>query len=259
VTALDRLVEAVDELVQPRIHREPYIKRVGATWVHDRHVTHVASLLDQLEQAVEPSGSTLAGHRVPGSAPALRIEAMNVLLVIDTEVSQAVQLWLGEERDSIAANLRALVGLASELGVLDQRDLAKGARRWRTMAAIVTGWEVPAQQLDNTCPLCAARGSLRVRLDTEAASGTGYCTECHETWDETTIGLLANHIKAENGELSTENASRPHRPSVLPVRQPPMWRATCPACEWVWLGTWRAAALRAAEEHREQWQMEVGA
>lgn len=205
-TSLEKLTDAVNELTQPRTHREglspdqaPLHARTRKP-IHGAVVTTVLSLLDQLELAVEPSGSTSAGHRVPGSTPAARMDAINALLVIDTEVSQAVGVYLDEERPTIAANLRALVGLACELGPLDQKDLARMAGRWHTMAAIVTGWEVPPRRLHNTCPLCAAKGSLRIRVDVNSGSGTGLCVECQETWDEATIGLLAEHIRAENGE-----------------------------------------------------------
>jgi hypothetical protein len=208
-THLEKITDYVNELTQPRTHREgltpdmaPLDAETGRP-IHGAVVTRVVSLLDQLEIAVEPSGSTSAGHRVPASTPAARMDAINALLVIDTEVSQQTQLWLDEERPTIAANLRALVGLACELGPLDQKALARWVTRWHTMAAIVTGWEVPPRRLANTCPLCAARGSLRVRVDVGTRGGTALCVECQETWDETTIGLLAAHIRAENNEDDT--------------------------------------------------------
>ena len=208
MTPLERLVEAVDELTMSRTHVEPYSRLVGQTWVHERWPTQVESLLAQLERCIEPSGSTSGGHRVPGSTPAARMDAINALLVIDAEVTQTVGVYLDEDRATIAANLRALVGLATELGEPDQRDLAKQARRWRTMAALVTGWEVPATRLtQNTCPLCAARGSLRVRVDANAGTGTALCVECHETWDETTVGLLAEHVRWENNDHEREETA----------------------------------------------------
>jgi hypothetical protein len=206
-TSMEKITDSVNELTRSRTHREPYSQHLGGTWVHDRWPTEVPSLLDQLEQAVEPSGSTHAGHRVPGSTPAARMDAINALLVIDTEVSQQVKLYLGEERPTIAGNLRALVGFAVEVGPLDQRALARYTRRWHTMAAIVTGWEVPARVLHNTCPLCAVLGSLRVRVDVNTGSGTALCVECQETWDEATIGLLAEHVRAENRENELEESA----------------------------------------------------
>ena len=205
-TNLEKITDAVNALTRPRRHREGLapnqapLDAISLKPIHGAVVTDVLSLLDQLEVAVEPSGSTSAGHRVPSSTPAARLDAINALLVIDTEVSQQVQLFIGDERPSIADNLRALVGLACELGPLDQKALARYACRWQVMAGLVTGWEVPARRLHNTCPLCAAKGSLRVRVDVDTGSGTGLCVECHETWDESTIGLLAQHIRAENSD-----------------------------------------------------------
>lgn len=205
-TSLEKVTDAVNELTQPRTHREALnpdqapISVRGGKPLHGAVITRVASLLDQLEQAVEPSGSTSAGHRVPASTPAARMDAINALLVIDNEVSQQVSVFLDAERPTLTDNLRALVGIAAEVGPLDQKVLARYAKRWHTMAAIVTGWEVPAMTPRGTCPLCSSRGALRVRVEVHVGTGTGLCVECHETWDETTIGLLAEHIRAENRE-----------------------------------------------------------
>jgi Zn-finger nucleic acid-binding protein len=46
------------------------------------------------------------------------------------------------------------------------------------------------------CPVCDVRRSLRVNLSLQ----TALCVECREVWDSTTIGLLAEHIRAENME-----------------------------------------------------------
>ena len=205
-TPLERIADAVHELTTPRSHREPLApdqapRNAGTgTPIHGAGVTHGASLLAQLEQAIEPSGSTSAGHRVPTSTPAARMAAMNALLVIDTEVSHTVLIHLGHERPTLAANLHALVGAATGLAGSDLKGLAYYATRWHTMAAIATGWEVPPVRLHNTCPLCTLRDTVLIRLDPQRNTGTAYCAECHETWDETTIGLLAEHVRAENRE-----------------------------------------------------------
>ena len=118
------------------------------------------------------------------------------------------------------------------------------------MAAIVTGWEVPPRRLHNTCPLCGVLGSLLVRLDVTTSSGTALCTECHETWAETTIGLLAQHLLAENGEGGEALAARPHRTRVLAHKKHMLWVAACTVCAWECHTRFKNVALRAAEEHR---------
>lgn len=262
-TDLERLTDAVDALTQPRTHREgltPDMAPLNAETrqpIHGAVITQVLSLLDQLELAVEPSGSVVAGHRIPASTPAARIDAINALLVIDTEASQFVTVHLDDDRTTLTGNLRALVGIATSLGAGEQHDLARAAVRWHTMAAIVTGWEVPPRSPHNTCPLCTVLGSLRVRVDPDKGSGTALCVECHATWDETTIGLLAEHMRAENGEEG-HGAASSHRPSVLPNTKHMAWRAEC-RCGWESWWRWRAAALRAAEQHRELFALEVSA
>jgi hypothetical protein len=95
-------------------------------------------------------------------------------------------------------------------------------------ARIVTGWDSPAWSPDNTCPQCGERGTLKVRL----AEHIAMCKNdaCRATWDETTIGLLADHIRAES------EAERVAAPGVGPCWCP--WPAPlipdmtwqCPRC-----------------------------
>lgn len=195
-----RLSDSVEALTRPRTHREPYTVRTDTGWLTQRHVTEVRSLIDQLQDALEPGGSADSGHAVPGSRPPARLEAIDVLLLIDTEASQ----WIGflglHERPSLAGNLHALVGVSGEIEDTDLRKLAKNAGRWVVMANVLTGWEVPAWRPNSTCPLCAVRGGLRVRAG-DGISETGVsavCVECSETWDASNIRLLGAHIRNEN-------------------------------------------------------------
>lgn len=57
-------------------------------------------------------------------------------------------------------------------------------------------------QPDNTCPLCATRGSLRIRVGDgiNSNSASAMCVSCFEAWDDSNIGLLANHIRSENDD-----------------------------------------------------------
>ena len=202
MTPLERLAEAVDALTQPRTHREPYTRRTDAgTVVHDRHVTRVASLLEQLGASVTPSGETRldSGHAVPGSRPTARIEAIDALMAIDVESTQLLAYAGGSERGDIAANLRALVGRMSTLNDDEQTEVARAAGRWVSRALSVTGWDVEPFRPDNTCPLCAEKRTLRVRVMT-AFEVHASCVACGETWTPDSIGLLAEHVRWENGE-----------------------------------------------------------
>jgi hypothetical protein len=199
------IADAVDELTRSHTNNEPYNRLdEHGTLIAGRHQTHVPPLLEQLQQALEPTtrGTEPMGT-VPGSRPSARIDAMDVYMRID----QAAYIWCKtyvEQRrwDSLTDRLRALVGAAPNMEDDDQHSLARESRRWVTWAKVTTGWEVPARQPDNTCPLCATRGSLRVRVGNGVTSNeaSACCVACGEAWDDSNIGLLAEHIRAENGD-----------------------------------------------------------
>jgi hypothetical protein len=211
-TPLERLTDAVEMLTRPRRHRQslmpddqPRDARTGKPII-GAHFTQVASLLDQLQACLEPGGTADAGCRVPGSQPAARLEAIDALLLIDTESSQWVGLLAVKDRGTVAGNLHALVGAAPELDDRNLTDLAKNAGRWESIAAVITGWEVPSWRPYSTCPLCATRGSLRVRIGEGVHTAHGTCVSCWEHWTPETIGVLVEHIRWENGDVDQATA-----------------------------------------------------
>lgn len=204
------------------------------------HRTARPALLDQLYGSVTPSGSAEAGTSRPASSrPAARLDAIDAANRIDTQVD----VWLNrlgiapasvvgvrkagapltESELKLQDSIRSLRHLASHGPSLEfcgrptaKRDpetkrvtccpcheLEADIARWWTWARVVTGWDTAAWQPANTCPLCGTRGTLRVRLDEQR--GTCVNDACRETWDHTNIGLLAEHIRAENND--TEEAS----------------------------------------------------
>lgn len=208
------LADAVDELTKPRENREPF-SRIDdhGTLIRGHHKTHVPPLLEQLQEALEPGGTGDSGTRtVPGSRPSARLEAVDTYMWIE----QAVYIWVktyAEARrwDTLTDKLRALLGAATRIEPDELHELAREARRWVTAARVCTGWEVPAMTPANTCPLCGARGSLRIRVGDgiNSASAHALCVGCRETWDDSNIGLLASHIRDENNDepLYTDGAA----------------------------------------------------
>jgi hypothetical protein len=198
---MDRLTQAVDELVTSRTHEEPYTKHIGATTVVDRWKSAVPPLLVQLA-TVPPGGGVEHGHRVPGSRPQAHLDALDTLIEIDHESAAEVAKLGGKDRGETVANLRALVGLCTNCTDPEKvKEVAFTAWGWRTRASVITGWELPPRTPNNTCPNCAQRGTLRVRLDVSTGTGTAFCLHCRTPWDEQEIGLLAEHIRWENREL----------------------------------------------------------
>lgn len=200
----DRLLDAVNELTRPRRHSEPYSYRLNGTWITDKHITEVPSLISQLEEAMKPGGVGDTGSRVFSSRTPARDDALDVLMLIDT----AAWIWCDHAgltcRPDTTGNVRALLGITSRLDTDQTSDLAYAARSWVALARVTTGWDKPPfSPVENSCPLCAQRGGLRIRVGDgiNSSDATAACLNCHEHWDSSNIGLLAAHIRSENNEL----------------------------------------------------------
>lgn len=201
------------------------------------HRTVEPPLLEQLYQSVAPSSSAEAGTSRPASSrPGARIDAIDTANRIDSRVGAwlghldatppagqpAVRRTLTESELRMLDSIERLRHLASLLPGLErcgrrtpERDkqkqivcceahvLENDIHHWWKWARVVTGWDTPAWQPDNTCPLCGVRGTLRIRFEDQLA--TCINDACRETWDSFTIGLLAAHIRTENND--TEEAS----------------------------------------------------
>lgn len=205
------LYDLVRELCEKTQHWEFYMRKRKPR----HHVTTNPPLLVQLAAASTPNPSVEAGASRPAaSKPSAAIDAIDTLMRIDHEAAAWVRR-LGQ--DDPGNTIRCVVQVGALAVAQDRCDRASAkrdehgrviccayhrietdVRRWWSWARIVTRWDLPPWQPDNTCPLCGARGTLRVRAVERLAT----CTEdaCRETWDETTIGLLADHIRAENHE-----------------------------------------------------------
>lgn len=198
----------IPELIEAHDHREPYTQRIGTTTYTARHITHVPSLLDQLRGATAPTST--GDSTGPGgftSQPAAHLEALDVLVRIDIKASRWIR-DLGEDDPATTEDcLRLLHGLHASAHRCGPRRRGKACctahaiehdvRSWWTAARVMTGWDTAAWRPNNTCPACDHRGGLRVRLD------GALCIHCHETWTTDTIGVLAEHIRHENGEDAT--------------------------------------------------------
>ncbi|MBM7788866.1 hypothetical protein [Tenggerimyces flavus] len=209
-------LDCVHELTERIVHRERYTleatsKRGRWRRTSRYHETEHPSLLEQLLGAVDPSRSAEEGTGIArpyGSAAAARLDAIDAALRIDREAAAWLRaLGKDDPGDTIAC--------VRQLGPhLRNTEIARDVRRWWTWARVLTGWDSPAWRPDNTCPLCGVRGILRVRLDKRSA----VCIGCWETWDTETVGLLADHIRAEN------DAEKPTRAPLVAVY------GTCPTC-----------------------------
>ncbi len=189
----------VAELCRPWRHSEAYeVKLNGTTWRH-RHSTLVPSLLHQLEHAA-PSGRGADRSAGFGSRPAALLEALDTLVRIDLDASRWLRVDFHlDDPGSTSECVSLLGGLYPSLDEAVQGELVRDVRSWWTQARVVAGWDVSPFRPDNTCPHCSKRGTLRLRVF-DAYDASGFCVECRTSWAPAAIGLLAEHIRAENHE-----------------------------------------------------------
>jgi hypothetical protein len=200
------LAALVDEMCETRQHMEPI-------WEYDRHrnrrmrrvhTTMQPGLLAQLAEAMTDAstGWMEAGRSVPDSQPPGSWEALATHAGITTEVTR----WCWELgvpiRRTVEHSMRALVGYASVLDDTQLARLAADVRRWRHQAAVMTGWQRPLFAPRVPCPVCETLGTLRINVDRQVAVCTNHDRDerdqpvCGAAWDETTIGVLADYIRA---------------------------------------------------------------
>jgi hypothetical protein len=212
------VVDMARELCEPSSHREMYRPEVSAgrkAIKHHQpryHVTLTPSLLVQLDESVAASASAGAGTSRPAeSRPTANLDAIDTAGLIETEAGIWLRYLGSKDPLDVTGRVRRLASLIPSLehchrshplredGLVlccKAHQIEVLITRWWVQARVITGWDTPAFEPNNTCPLCGVRGRLRVRFLEQLA----FCLHCRESWDETTIGLLADHIRHENRE-----------------------------------------------------------
>lgn len=189
------LYDLVRDLCEETQNREFYMRKRKPRY----HVTINPPLLVQLAAASTPKPSVEAGAMRPASSkPSAALDAIDTLLRIDRDASAWVRRLGHDDPGNVIRCVIQLSALAAGQDSNTRVRIEYDVRRWWSWARIVTRWDLPPWQPDNTCPLCGVRGTLRVRVVERLA----VCMDeaCRGTWDEITIGLLADHIRAENHE-----------------------------------------------------------
>jgi hypothetical protein len=199
----------IRELTTEHSHREPYVLDGETRQLH--HWTKVPALVVQLQGARDilgPEGDS-GSRGAPTSKPATRIEAVDTLALIAFEAGDwCYRLDSATPADTVR-RLQRVHGLhpstptcggthwknrSATFGWCCQRRwLEHDIQRWWQQARITTGWDMPAFKPRATCPLCGAKGTLRVKLD------GALCVEpkCRATWDASQVGLLGEHVRVE--------------------------------------------------------------
>lgn len=205
MTSLIELAAVAEELCDPHQHVEMIVDRDPADRRKRRRrawVTTQDGLLRQLAETTQSSvdasetggGRSAWGSRPPGSWEALSTHASITIYTI----RWCWDLRL-DQRDTVEANIRALVGHAPTLDSDTAARLLADMRSWRHQAAVATGWATPSYAPAVPCPVveCAGFGTLRINLDRMVA----LCRSCRSTWDDEygAIRILAELIARATG------------------------------------------------------------
>jgi hypothetical protein len=204
---LQDIADCADALTDSRQHVEPVYTTDRS---RNRKLSHVhrtmqPGLLAQVRERFEP-GAQAAGFRsVPGSRPPLAFEA----LALHTVISLAAVRWLWslriELRNTDESNIRALVGAAGSMDSETQAALLFEMRTWHRRAAILTGWQTAPFRPRASCPNCGQQ-ALVVNVESKSAFCNGFDPRtnmpCGAWWDESTVGILAEHVRAQNGDVA---------------------------------------------------------
>lgn len=172
------------------------------------HWVTVPALVHQLEGARDILGSEgdQGGRGAPTSKPATRLEAIDMLAMIDREAAAWLVL-LGATTipaDTIR-RLNRLHGLYPSTQGDDRTQLEQDVKSWWHQARIVSGWDMPAfKPTGATCPVCEAKDTLRVKLD------GALCVDkkCRTRWDASEVGLLGEWVRLEMERLAAEKGAR---------------------------------------------------
>lgn len=190
------------ELTQPHTTTTPYIEERtnGEHWTRN-HTIQMPPLLEQLAHATPAGEQTEASAPHPQSKPAAWLEQLDALVAIEQEAAYLLRVIGADDSGHALTVVKRLYALRSSLreDSPTRSEIDAHGHRWWHQTRILTGHDTSAFRPNNTCPLCATRGTLRIRRDATA----GVCIKCRETWTPETIGLLAEHIRTENQEQAS--------------------------------------------------------
>lgn len=191
------------ELTQPHTTTTPYIEERtnGEHWTRN-HTIQMPPLLEQLAHATPAATDAATNGSFESALPERMLsERLDALIAIEQEAAYLLRM-IGANDDGHALTVvKRLYALRSSLreDSPTRTEIDAHGHRWWHQTRILTGHDTSAFRPNNTCPLCATRGTLRIRRDATA----GVCIKCRETWMPETIGLLAEHIRTENQEQAS--------------------------------------------------------
>jgi hypothetical protein len=206
------------------VHREHYTTDLiaGTRWSRN-HTTRVPSLLAQLEHSMPSSQGESSGARGFESRPAARLEALDALIRIDRDSADWCVV-LDPDRAVPSSTAGGVVRLGSLLPRVERCHRAKaGAEgpgdRLLSVASGGVGHPVvvgagPDPGWVGFAGVAAARvvpavWDSRGRCGSGCRRTWGRARTCRETWDPSTIGVLAEHIRVEAFRRSADRRVEP--------------------------------------------------
>lgn len=189
----ERIADRIADLLEPKTTRETqWLPSADGSRLEPRVTTvEHPPLLVQLQQAASGSTAGTSSSSGFGSRPAANIEAVSTLDLIQRHAAECVRDDLGQAPSTPTENLRRLATEAHTLDDETLRLLDSDVRSWWSRARIATTWDSAPLKPYVPCMHCNVRGDLRVVVDPLAA----VCLACGSTWDDTTIGILGEHIR----------------------------------------------------------------
>lgn len=198
------LADLADELCDVRQHVEriPYWDE-SRNRKHHVHKVTMPGLLAQMADLFAPSGDPDAGSPAAVSKPPANWAA----LADHTVITLAAAKWCWNlrlnQRDTVEGNIRQLVGASGGLDSALRADLTRDVARWHRIAETVTGWRTAPADVRAPCPALVERDGQMVEckrrtLRVNLSQSEAYCATCGTTWDHTSIGLLAETVRAYN-------------------------------------------------------------
>lgn len=201
-TTRERIGEQVAQLTRNyKVKTQYYVWSKHRNKVKRYYHIECASLLEQLIVGAKASSKNDEGRHVKNNVSRMpRMDHIDLVSWIAHD-SAAVISYYGMEphkelfdrvlqAGSLVTITKDCPGISCHTDKCELHILASHIRSWYVASLVTVGWWDSARDLKSQCPLCNEK-TLIARTNPLAA----WCIGCHEGWDETNIGILAEYVR----------------------------------------------------------------